>query len=123
MAGKYDSQASTALALLSRKGTSITLRRTSVASADPVTQSGSAGSASTYTFQGVGFPPGKSALYRAETLQKRAMLEVYLAQKGMAVTPEPGDIITFEGSEFTVFWAEVINPAGDGPVLSRAYCE
>jgi len=120
--GKYDAQARSALALLKRKGTTIPVRRLDGTTFDPVTQAQEK-SESTYNFTGVGFPPGRSALYKAETLQKRAMLEVYLAQKGMPVVPDPGDIVTFNGGEFTVFWVEVICPDGVQPVLSHAYCE
>lgn len=121
--GTYDAQAKGALALITRKGTGVTLKRRSAASIDPVTQAQTGASVAEHAFKAVALPPGRSAEMRIGSLVGRNILQFHMAQHGQSVVPQPGDLIAFKGLDWTVIWATTYDPAGDGAILSICYVE
>jgi hypothetical protein len=120
---KYDGAISTALALIQRKGTSVTVTRHTDGGFDPVTQAETAPSDQSETFQCVGLPPGRAAEYRVGSLAGKNAIELYFAQKDRTMRPSPGDRISFQGATWTIFWSQTYDPAGDGAILTIAYAE
>ncbi len=120
--GAYDSAADSALRLITAKGAAVPIRRTVETLADPVTQT-RVTSTATHTMQAVGLPPGRSASYRIGTLEGRKLLELHIAQNGLAIEPLPGDVVTWAGAEWTVFWADTYKPDGVSAVYTLAYAE
>jgi hypothetical protein len=121
MMGKYLSAAETAYALIARKGGDVPLVRRVETAFDPITQSAGV-SEETYTFKGVCMPPSAAAKYRVGTLEGLDARECYLSSKE-AVTPAVGDVITWEGASWRIFWAQTYNPAGDGAIFTLAYAQ
>lgn len=120
--GAYDQPAATALRLITAKGAAVPIKRTVETMTDPVTQARTS-TTTTYTMRAVGLPPGRSAAYRIGTLEGRKLLELHIAQKGLAIEPGPGDVVTWAGAEWTVFWSDTYKPDGATAVYTLAYAE
>jgi hypothetical protein len=108
--------------LIAVKGAALPLQRTTGVSYDPVTQARVTVTAS-YTFRAVGLPPGKSAEFRIGSLERRDLIELHIAQRSQTIRPEPGDIVTWGGKQWTIFWSTTYDPAADGAIYTLAYAE
>ncbi len=120
--GKYDALASTAVALIEKKGAALVLTRKGVSAYDPVTQVESSTS-TPYEVKAVVLPPGRGAQYRVGSLEGKNAIEITMAQKGLPIRPQPGDIVQWQGAAWTIFWATTYDPAADGAIYSLAYAE
>lgn len=120
--GKYAGAASTAYSLLAKKGLPLPLLRKNDVSFDPVTQQEVA-STTTYTFRAAVLPPGKSAEYDVGSLVGKNAIRILLALKDMPIEPQPGDVVTYKGGQWTIFWTKTYDPAADGAILTVAYAE
>lgn len=118
---KYSAAAATANSLIGRKGATVTFTRESASTYDPVTQTESA-STTTFTMKAVGVPPGRSAEFRIGSLERRNIIELHLAPLG-GTTPLPGDKVRWAGADWTVIWANNLDPAADGSPYALAYAE
>ena len=119
--GKYASMAATAQSLIGKKGTDVTFTRRTSANFDPITQHSDIETA-TFTMKAVGIPPGRSAEYRIGSIVNRNLIELHLAPNG-GLVPAPGDSVSWAGVDWTVFWANALDPAGDGAPYCLAYAE
>ncbi len=122
--GKYDAQASMALRMISSKGAKVTFSRGG-ALIDPVLQTRSA--ATTYDARAVAFAmsarDARKQFGEAVDINV-ARLSVYVAMKGVAQTPRGGDKFTWGGRAFKFsIDPEILDPAGDGPILATGYAE
>ena len=122
--GIYDRQAASALALIKRKGTMITISRAVADTFDPVTQERVPGVPITGDFYAVEIPPGRSAEFQIGSLVGRKVIQLYIARAETTMEPSLGDTTTWNGVEYTLL-APVThyNPAADGAVLTVAYGE
>jgi hypothetical protein len=120
--GKFLNAQSTALLLIQKNGTKGTLARRNASSFNPVTQVETA-TTDTEEFDVVVLPPSQQAKFKVGSLEGRNAVEVYLAQKGRTMTPQPGDVLTVGGKAYTLFWAQTYDPALDGPIFTLAYAE
>jgi hypothetical protein len=120
--GKYAAQAATALGLIARKGGPVVIQRKVLGAYNPVTQAASE-SMTSHTFQAVVMPPGRGAEYRAGSLAGKNAIELTLAQQGQSIQPGPGDVVTWNGQPWTIFWSTTYDPAGDGAIFTTAYAE
>lgn len=118
----YASLIESALRLISAKGSDLPLQRITESAFDPVTQVRTTATAS-YVFRAVGLPPGKSAEFRIGSLERRSVIEFHIAQKSQTVRPEPGDVVTWAGASWTIFWSATYDPAADGAIYTLAYAE
>lgn len=118
---KYAAAANTANGLIGRKGALATFTRETPGSYNPVTQSESVAT-TTFTLRAVGVPPGRSAEFRVGSLERRNIIELHLAPLG-GNTPLPGDKVAWAGADWTVIWANALNPAADGSPYALAYAE
>src|SRR5574343_2099066 len=109
--GAYDSADESALRLIMAKGAAVPIKRTAETLTDPVAQTRTS-TTTTYTMRAVGLPPGHSATYRIGSLEGRKLLELHIAQQGLAIEPLPGDVVAWAGAEWTVFWADTYKPDG-----------
>lgn len=119
---RYASAAATAHALLSRMGATATFSRTAGGTFDPVSQATTGATTTTFALPAVGLPPGKSAEARVGTLEGRAIQELHVAPSGGPV-PAVGDKVRWAGADWTVIWAAMTDPAGDGAPYALAYVE
>lgn len=121
---KYDRQAASALALIKRKGTLVTISRAVDDVVDPVTQDRTPGTPITGQFYVVGLPPGKSAEFVLGSLVNRNVIQLYIARFGSTMTPSPGDTFEWAGVEYALLPPVThYDPAGDGAVLTVGYGE
>jgi hypothetical protein len=120
--GKYDALASTALALIEKKGAPLVLTRKGVTAFDPITQIETSTN-TPHTVKAVVLPPGKGAEYRVGSLAGKNAIEITMAQKGLSIRPQPGDLVQWQGAAWTIFWATTYDPAADGAIYSLAYAE
>lgn len=120
--GKYAAQAASALALITKKGGPVVVRRKAASTFDPVTQA-TTESWTSYTFQAVVMPPGRGAEFRTGSLAGKNAIELTIAQQGQTIQPGPGDRVTFKGQDWTIFWSTTYDPAGDGSIFTTAYAE
>ena len=120
--GKYAAQAASALALIAKKGGPVVVKRKAAGAFNPVTQV-VAETVTTHTFQAVVMPPGRSAEFRAGSLAGKNAIELTLAQQGQSIQPGPGDSVTWQGKDWTIFWSTTYDPAGDGAIFTTAYAE
>lgn len=121
----YDSQTATALGLLKRRGTPLTLTRIGVpAIRDVVSQTSVPVSPVAQPIVAVIFPASVSRDMtddqRAQVRKNRRLL--YIAGRApdgsvLAIEPEDGDTIPFEGSTWTVATQSRLAPDGGLPVL------
>lgn len=118
---KYAAAAATASSLIGRKGALATFTREAGNSYNAVTQVESVAT-TTFTLKGVGVPPGRSAEFRIGSLERRNIIELHLAPNG-GTTPLPGDKVTWAGADWTVIWANALNPAADGSPYCLVYAE
>lgn len=118
---KYAAAAATAFNLIGRKGADAVFTRLSPATFDPVTQVETT-SSEVFTLKAVGVPPGKSAEFRIGSLERRNLIELHVAPRG-GTTPQPGDTVNWAGANWTVIWANALNPAADGSPYTLAYAE
>ena len=118
---KYSAAASTAASLIGRKGALATFTRETGSGYNAVTQVESVAT-TTFTLRAVGVPPGKSAEFRIGSLERRNLIELHLAPQG-GNTPAPGDRVTWAGANWTVIWANALDPAADGSPYALAYAE
>lgn len=120
---KFLSLQQTAAALIAKAGSTITLKRFTPGTLDPVTQTRTGAVTTPHTFVAAVLPAGQHANYIAGTMEKRAALEAYVSLKGKTIVPEPGDVLTVGGKDYKVFWVQTYDPAQDGPIFSKAYLE
>ena len=80
------------------------------------------GSTTTFTMKGVGLAPGKGAEFRVGSLASRNLIELHLAPN-LGETPVPGDKVRWRNADWTVIWANPLDPAGDGAPYCLAYAE
>lgn len=118
---KYSAAARTANGLIGRKGATATFTRETPGTFNPVTQV-EAVTTTTFTMKAVGVPPGRSAEFRIGSLERRNIIELHLAPNG-GTTPIPGDKVRWDGSDWTVIWANALNPAADGSPYALIYAE
>ena len=119
--GKYASIGAVAHALIGKKGTDVTFTRHTTKSFDPISQE-TVVESSTFSMKGVAIPPGRSAEFRIGSIVNRNLIELHLAPRGGDV-PVPGDMVSWAGKPWAVFWANALDPAGDGPPYCLAYAE
>lgn len=120
--GKYLSFVETADALISKKGLDVQLVRRTSTSFNAVTQV-ETGKSVSYTFKAVCMPPSQQARRTVGTLEGKIAIECYFSAKGQTITPQPGDVITYQNAQWTIFWAQTYDPAGDGAIFTLAYAE
>lgn len=118
---KYAAAASTAYSLIGRKGATATFTREAATTFNPVTQAETT-STTTFSLRAVGVPPGRSAEFRIGSLERRSIVELHLAPNGW-MTPMPGDKARWAGADWTVIWANALDPAADGSPYALAYLE
>lgn len=119
---KYSAAAGLAASLLGKKGAPVVFTRTSGGTYDPVTQTATGVSTTSFTMKGMGIAPGKSAEYRIGSLASRNLIELHLAPL-LGITPTPGDKVRWGGADWTVIWASALDPAGDGAPYCLVYAE
>ena len=117
----FAAAASLADKLIAKKGATALFTRTTGAGFDPVAQTGGASKVS-FSMAALAVPPGKSATFRVGSLERRNILELHLAPK-LGVTPIAGDKVMWAGAEWTVIWAEALDPAADGSPYAKVYIE
>lgn len=120
---KYNAQIAMAAALITKKGKSITILRPGRTLTDPVTQAATLADPTAYVANAVGLPPGRSAEFKIGSLANRRVIQFYIALRGLAITPQPGDEIAWGGNTYKVIWVETYDPADDGAIISIAYGE
>lgn len=118
---KYGAAAATAASLIARKGALATFTRESASAYNPVTQTETT-STTSFTLPAAGVPPGRSAEFRIGSLERRNIIELHLAPRG-GNTPLPGDKVRWGGADWTVIWANNLDPAADGSPYALAYAE
>jgi hypothetical protein len=118
---KYSAAAATARSLIGRKGALTTFTREVVGAFNPVTQA-STTTTTTFSLPAVGIPPGRSAEFRIGSLERRNLIELHIAPSG-GMTPQPGDKVRWAGADWSVIWANNLDPAADGAPYSLAYAE
>jgi len=118
----YTPAAETVHGILNRKGVTVTITRSIAGAFDPVTQQETGSTTRTMAMKGVALPPGKSAEFRIGSLQGRNVLEFHFAPREAEVL-QPGDRVTWQGAEWTLFWVSNLDPVGAGPVYVLAYAE
>lgn len=118
---KYSAAASTARSLIGRKGATATFTRETVGAFNPVTQTETVTS-TTFALPAVGVPPGRSAEFRIGSLERRNLVELHIAPSG-GTTPVPGDKVRWANADWTVIWANTLDPAADGAPYALAYAE
>lgn len=118
---KYSAAAATAKGLIGRKGTLVQFTRETPGTFDPVTQNESI-TTTTFSIPAVGIPPGRSAEFRIGSLERRNLIELHLAPSG-GTTPIPGDKVRWANADWTVIWANTLDPAADGSPYALAYAE
>jgi hypothetical protein len=119
---KYSSFIATALRLIAQKGSAVQVARQSTSGFDPVTQANTASEA-LYTFQAVCLPPGKGADLVLGSLEGKNIIEATFAMSGAPIVPAPGDVLIWKGDRWKIIWTNTTDPAGDGPIVTKAYCE
>lgn len=119
---KYASAASTANTLTASFGSAVTFKRTTKGTFNPVTQTDTGASTSTFSMTAVGIAPGRSAEYRIGSIVGRKLIELHCAPN-LSTTPEPGDVATWAGKDWRVIWANALDPAGDGSPYVLVYAE
>lgn len=117
----YAPQIASAFALINAKGADLPLRRTTT-TLDPVSQAATE-TVQTATFRAVGLPAGKSAEFVLGSLQRRNVIQLYVALKDQALIPQPGDVVTWGGNDWPLIWCTTYDPAADGAILTIAYAE
>lgn len=118
---KYASASATAYALIGKKGAEATFTRVSSATFNPVTQAETT-TTTTFKMPALGVPPGRSAEFRLGSLERRNIIELHLAPQG-GTTPIAGDKVAWAGADWTVIWANALNPAADGSPYALVYAE
>lgn len=118
---KYGAAASTANSLIGRKGATATFTREAATAYNAVTQVETT-TTTTFTLRAIGVPPGRSAEFRIGSLERRNLIELHLAPNG-GTTPLPGDKVSWAGVDWTVIWANALDPAADGSPYALAYAE
>lgn len=119
---KFAGMQATALALIKRSGSAVTVTRKSASGFDPVTQQESASSRS-YSLSAVVSRPDRADFLEGGTLGRKEAIKLTFAQKGAAIEPRPGDTVRWRGEEWTIFYASPVDPAGDGSIVTTAYAE
>lgn len=120
--GKYDSQAATALRILTKKGGLITIERERPASMDPVTRREVPADATTRTFACLKLPAGSSLALVPQTLREKIEVELHLSQQGVRdFEPAPGDVAVVGAVRYRILWSRTYDPASDGAVYTLAY--
>jgi hypothetical protein len=117
----YAQARATALALLRKKGRTVSVTRKSGAK-NKVTGKLDSGGVQSGSFVGVGLPAGPTAERYVGSLVGKQTLEFYLsAEPGVSFLPQPGDQIAWGGRSYTLVWTSDLNPGGTGSVFTRAY--
>jgi hypothetical protein len=119
---KFAGMQATALALIQRSGTSVTVTRKNAGTFDPVTQQ-ETGSTRSYSLPAVVSRPDRGDFYEGGTLARRNAIRLTFAQKGALIEPRPGDTVRWKGEDWTIFYAAPVDPAGDGSIVTSAYAE
>lgn len=122
MAGVYDGIAASTLAMIKAKGVRVTLTRTTV-TLDPVTQDSESESVE-YNMHVVGLPAGDGAVVHVGSLERRNIIEMHIALKGVGVEPLPGDSVQWGGFAWRVLKVpQVFKPDAVTPIYAKAYLE
>lgn len=123
----YGNLASTAQSLIASKGRTLTITRGDEAVYDPVTDTMTPPDEVTSgTFQAVVLPARMGMIKDFEQwLTQGALIEenlrfVLAAAKGTAFVPKSGDVMSFEGSDWTVLGCTQLNPAGTALIYKMA---
>lgn len=116
----YAAQIASARALVARKGSPVTVRRTSHAY-DPIAQTSTPAAATAATV-GVALPPGRSAEFEIGSLVGRDVTEFWLSPAGALGPVEPGDELEWAGGTWKAFWTQTYAPDGV-PIITKAYAE
>lgn len=119
---RYQTAIGTAAGLIARKGRQVQIQRTLKGEYDPITRQ-SADTVVTHGYDAVGLPPGRSAEFRIGSLEGRRVMEFHIARRGEAFEPLPGDILTWAGEPWKLFWSSTLDPAADGAIYTLAYGE
>lgn len=122
MMAKYDAFTALAARLISSKGAQTVITRTTRTMRDPVTQTGGGAATLTATIKAVGLPAGKSAEFAVGTLEKRNVMEFYIAHDSN-ITPQPGDEMPWGDHTWKLIWTATYDPAADGAIFTKAYGE
>lgn len=122
MTSVYDGIAASALAMIKAKGSRVTLTRTTVV-LDPVTQDSTSTTAQ-YPMHVVGLPAGDGATVHVGSLERRNVIEMHIALKGVGVEPLPGDSVEWGGVAWKVLKVpQLFKPDGVTPIYAKAYLE
>jgi hypothetical protein len=119
---KYSRASNLVTSMISRYGGTATFTRTVSGTYNPVTQVETGGDSVTFSLPAVGMAPGKSAEYRIGSLEQRTLVELHVAP-ALGMTPQPGDTVSWGGSDWKVIWANAMNPATDGSPYALVYAE
>jgi hypothetical protein len=117
----YSAQAKAAHNLIGKKGTSVAFTREVASTFDPVTQLQTVAS-TTFSMNGIGIGPGRSAEFRIGSLARRNVIELHLAPN-LGTTPRPGDKVRWAAADWSVIWVDALDPAGDGSPYCLCYAE
>lgn len=121
----YGTMATTAKALISKKGRAITIARPAN-EYDPATDAMTSDDPTSGTFQAVILPATKSTLESFDnrllngTLADDTVRFILAAAKGTIFEPKPADIATFDGSDWIVLGCTPLNPAGTALIYKLA---
>lgn len=122
--GKYDPQTALALRLVTQKGAAVTFTRQGSV-VDPITQTG-VDASTTYEapMLGIALSAGKARYLFGEGADiTKPRLSITIALSGIAQEPRNGDRFVWGGKNYALLSVEVLDPAGDGPILATGYAE
>jgi len=120
---KYDAISRSAIALITRAGGPVVLRRRAEGTYDPVSQQTLGQSVRTETLQAVVLPGPRGEDYKPGSLMRAASIRATFALRGASMVPMPGDFIEWDNVQWTIVRANVTNPAGDGPIIAECEAE
>lgn len=123
----YGNLASTAQSLIASKGRALTITRGDEAVYDPATDTMTPpDEATSGTFQVVVLPASKGTIEAFDerlvngTLIDESLRFVLAAAKGTAFAPKAGDVMNFDGSDWTVIGCTPLSPAGTALIYKMA---
>lgn len=118
----YAGEIATALELIRDLGQSVTLRRRSAGTFDPIAQTVTGGTDQQQSVPGVALPPGNSKDFEPGYLIRRNVIEAWIPGGAVSWAPEPGDTLTANGHDWQVIRVYDLAPDGTS-IVFKLYAE
>lgn len=120
---KYDAQAALALRMVTAKGSVTTFTRLG-ALTNAVTQTRAADTTYSAPLLAIALSAGRARYLFGDGADiTKPRLSITMALSGISTLPRNADRFTWGGKAYAIASVEILDPAGDGPIIATGYAE